>query len=108
MGFKKIKPEIDKYLNNLQEQINLEQVLIYGSFAENKAKRDSDVDLLILSFDFNNMDEDERLRLLYRKSVGFPYNLHVYGLTPEEYKKASPLTTLGVIKKKAKIILRTH
>lgn len=105
MDLKKIKSEIDKYLNKLKQDLSLERVLLYGSFAEGKAKEDSDVDLLILSSDFAKMDEDERLRLLYRKSVGFPYNLHVYGLTLKEYKEASPLTILGVIKRKSKRIL---
>lgn len=105
MDFKKIKPEIDKYLNKLKKALNLEQALLFGSFAEGRAKKDSDVDLLILSSDFAKMDEDDRLRLLYRKSVGFPYNLHVWGLTPKEYQEASPLTSLGEAKKKRKIIL---
>lgn len=105
MDPKKIKSEIDKYLNRLKQDLTLERVLLYGSFAEGKAKEDSDVDVLILSSDFTKMDEDERLRLLYRRSVGFPYNLHVYGLTPKEYKEASPLTILGAIKRKTKTIL---
>lgn len=105
MDFKKIKPEIDKYLDKLKQEFRLEQVLLYGSFAEGKATKNSDVDLIVLSPDFANMNDDDRLRVLYRKSVGFPYNLHIYGLTPKEYKSASLLTSLGQIKNFAKAIL---
>lgn len=105
MDFSQIKPEVDKYLNRLKKDLRLERVLLYGSFAKGKARKDSDVDLIVLSSDFAKMDEDERLRFLYRKSVGFPYNLHIYGLTPQEYRQASPLTSLGAVKKKAKVIM---
>mgnify|MGYP001578260309 len=56
------------------------------------------MDLLILSEDFVSLDEDERLRILYRASVGFPRDLHVFGVTSEEFEKASPLTTLGIVR----------
>ena len=45
------------------------------------------------------MDLDERSKLLYRASVGFPYDLHVYGLAPREFNQASPLTALGEIRR---------
>ena len=98
MDFTAIKPKVIAYLERLQKHIHVSQALVYGSFAQGKASTDSDVDLLIISEDFGSLDEDKRSRLLYRASVGFPYDLHVYGLTSSEYKNASPLTTLGAIR----------
>lgn len=100
MDFEQIKPAVNKYLKKLKEDLRIEKVILYGSFAEGKASKDSDVDLIVISPSFARMDDDERLKLLYRKSVGFPYDLHVYGLTAKEFDSASPLTTLGEIKKK--------
>lgn len=99
MGFKKIKPVIDHYLGKVTTKIKIDKAILFGSYALGKAKKDSDVDLIVVSKDFSKMDGDERLKILYRLSVGFPYNLHVYGITPEEFDDASSLTTLGEAKK---------
>jgi predicted nucleotidyltransferase len=99
MDIQTIKPEVKKYLKNVSKHIRITDALLYGSFAEGRAQDASDVDIIVLSDDFINVDPDERSRILYRASVGFPYDLHVYGYTPEELKNASPLTALGQLKK---------
>ena len=101
-----IQPEINTYLDKVENHIAIKQAILFGSVAKYSAKPESDVDLLILSDDFSNMDFDQRSSLLYRLSVGFPHNLHVYGLTPTELDQASPLTTLGQIKISPTIRLR--
>lgn len=98
MDIDQIKPAIIAYLTQLRTSIRVDGALIYGSFLRGDVTPDSDLDLLILSEDFAPLDEDERLRILYRASVGFPRDLHVYGVTSEEYNKASPLTTLGNVR----------
>ncbi|MBL7159814.1 nucleotidyltransferase domain-containing protein [Candidatus Microgenomates bacterium] len=104
MDFEKIKPAVKKYLKKVKQDLKVEKVILFGSFAKGKTKEDSDVDLIVISSSFAKMDDDERLRFLYRKSVGFPYNLHVYGLTAEEFNSASPLTTLGEVKTQGLLI----
>lgn len=98
MGLKQIKPEIDRYLNKITTKIKIDKAILFGSYAKGIAKKDSDVDLIVISKDFVKMDTDERLRILYRLSAGFPYNLHVHGVTPNEFEKASYLTSLGEAK----------
>jgi uncharacterized protein len=98
MDYIQIKPELDKYIVNIRKQIRVSRALLYGSIAEGKSDSYSDVDLLIISDDFANIDIDDRAKMLYRKSAGFPYDLHVYGTTTSEYTNASPLTTLGQIR----------
>lgn len=98
MDLKHITPAITAYIANLKKRVQVDGAILYGSFAQGRARQESDVDLLILSDDFASLDEDDRLRLLYRASVGFPGDLHVYGVTPKEFSTASPLTTLGDIR----------
>lgn len=98
MDFEEIKPAVKRYIAKVKADIPVRRVILFGSLAKGKAKKDSDVDLIILSERFAKMDEDQRLRILYRNAVGFPYNLHVYGFTAKEFDSASPLTTLGEIK----------
>ena len=79
MDFQQIKPAVKNYIKTISRDMPIKEVVLFGSFAEGKATEESDVDLIILSDKFSQMDEDRRLRFLYRRSVGFPYNLHVYG-----------------------------
>lgn len=98
MDFATVKPALKAYLERLkQHNIDVSRALIFGSLAEGQAQDDSDIDLLIVSSDFAPLDDEARLKLLYRASVGFPYDLHVYGVTPQEFASASPLTTLGAL-----------
>ncbi len=98
MDIQTVTPFIKRYIQNINEHIKVSSVLLYGSLAEKRTTETSDIDLLVLSEDFTKLDPDERSKLLYRSSVGFPYDLHVYGVTFDELQHASPLTTLGKIK----------
>ena len=98
MGFTEIQPALKAYLDRVKQHVTISKALVFGSVAEGTARSDSDVDLLILSEDFASLDEDDRAKLRYRASVGFPYDLHVYGFTPQEFADASSLTSLGAIR----------
>lgn len=104
MGITAIRASLKNYLDKLQNQFPLDGVFLYGSWAENRATQDSDVDLLVLSSYFKELSEEDRDRLLYKLSVGTPLDLHIYGLTPEEYKNASRLTTVGSVRDSGKVI----
>ena len=86
------------FLKNIQKHVHISRALVFGSIAKGTATPTSDIDLLIISDDFAGFDADDRSKFLYRASVGFPYDLHVYGTTTNEYLHASPLTTLGQIR----------
>lgn len=93
-----ITQNLKSYLAKLSKFVSIDEAYLFGSSSTGTAKEDSDVDLLILSRDFSKYDPDTRLKIIYRASAGFPYDLHAYGVTPEEYATASPLTTLGAIR----------
>jgi len=98
MDQRKIQDDLNRYLQNLNRQVRVSSALVFGSLAEGKPNP-NDIDLLILSEDFKKLDTDERLKILYGSSVGLPYDLHLFGVTPEELDQSSPLTTLGIIKR---------
>ena len=93
-----ITKNLKDYLSKLSQYISIDEAYLFGSSSTGSAGEDSDVDLLILSRDFSKYDPDTRLKIIYRASSGFPFDLHAYGVTPEEYASASPLTTLGAIR----------
>lgn len=93
-----VTQSLKDYLIHLAKFVSIDEAYLFGSSSTGTAREDSDVDLLIVSHDFSKYDPDTRLKIIYRASAGFPYDLHAYGVTPEEYATASSLTTLGAIR----------
>lgn len=86
-------------------EIPVDKAYLIGSWANGKAKKNSDVDLLVMSSAFEKMDFDERLKILYRNSAGIDFDMHIHPTTWEEYANASVLTSLGRMRIDKKISL---
>ena len=96
MGKKQAEKYIKEYIARLKPGLSSYKVILYGSFIKGAYKPgESDIDLLVISKGFTNMDDDERLDFLYKNTVGLPLDWHIYGFTPDEIKKISPLNTLS-------------
>jgi hypothetical protein len=82
----KIKQIVRDYKKKLAGLgIIAEKSLIFGSYAQGRATKDSDLDLLIISDDFKKMDLWERLCLLGRARKGICRPMEILGLTREEF-----------------------
>ena len=64
--------------------IKVERLILFGSHATGKAGEDSDIDLVVISDDFKNMDLWERLCLLGRARTGIKRPMEILGFTEEE------------------------
>ena len=64
--------------------IRPERMLLYGSFAKGTAKEGSDIDLLIVSEDFQGMNLRERSELLGIAAARILAPIQAEGLTPQE------------------------
>lgn len=101
--------EINKIVNNfvteLSKKVSLDGVFLFGSAARGEMTRDSDLDLLVISKDFNAMNFMQRLQLLSRASVCCSDRIAIdaVGYTPKEFLcfKKQPSHWLRVIKKQA-------
>jgi predicted nucleotidyltransferase len=60
-----------------------------------KAKEDSDIDLVVVSDDFKNIDLWERLCLLGRARLGIKRPMEIIGITEEEYEKEHTGSFIG-------------
>jgi predicted nucleotidyltransferase len=82
---KEIYQVISDYKRRLESLgVNIGKVILYGSHATGKAREDSDIDLVVVSDDFKNMDIWERLCLLGRARIGIKRPMEIIGLTEEE------------------------
>jgi predicted nucleotidyltransferase len=85
------------WLDNSKEDLKSAKVMA----AQKRAKKDSDIDLAIISDSFKGIDYFERLVILGKLAWQTKATaIEALGFTLEEYKNASKLDFLGEIKKK--------
>ena len=95
MDIKRIQSPLKQFIRNLPRSINVDRVIVFGSYLEGTAEPDSDIDVIVVSENFKQMDEDQRLDLLYFAKRYVDPEIHPWGFTNDELQAASPLTTLG-------------
>lgn len=84
-----IKDTIEEYKHALRMLgIRAERVILYGSFARGSQREDSDIDLLVVSSDFQKMNLRERLEVLGMAAARIMKPIEAQGYTPEETETA--------------------
>jgi hypothetical protein len=93
---KEISHIIAEYKQRLEVLgVRVKKIILYGSYALGRAKEDSDIDLVVVSDDFKNMDLWERLCLLGRARIGIKRPMEILGLTEEEFVEEQSGTFIG-------------
>ncbi|MEM2865871.1 MAG: nucleotidyltransferase domain-containing protein [Candidatus Hadarchaeales archaeon] len=78
--------EVRRFVKKLREKIRVEKVILFGSRARGDHLEDSDVDLIVVSRDFEGLPFFERmdkLILLWES----PLDLELLCYTPEEFER---------------------
>ena len=65
MGRRELVKAIENFVTKLKEDFNIKRVIFFGSRAIGKARKDSDIDLIIVSNDFEGMSFFERGAKMY-------------------------------------------
>ena len=93
---KEVQIIIAEYRETLEAQgINVRKIILYGSHAIGGAREDSDLDLLVVSDDFKNMDLWDGLWLLGLARKGINKPMEILGLTEEEFEAEGRGTFIG-------------
>jgi len=108
MDKKQIEKVIKTYLKELSSRIKVKKVILFGSALRGRITKDTDIDLLIVSPSFSEMDTNERFDLLYTSRT-HPLTqrvaMDIFGLTPEEYQEASTVSIVGEVKETGREVL---
>ncbi|MEA3328259.1 MAG: nucleotidyltransferase domain-containing protein [Candidatus Omnitrophota bacterium] len=89
------KEIIKEYKKALQKLgINVKRVILYGSFARGTQQKDSDIDLVIVSNDFERMKLRKRIELLGIAAARIMKPIEAKGYTPKEVKTATQASFL--------------
>lgn len=75
--------------------IRVRKIILFGSHAAGQAHPYSDIDLVVISDDFKNMDLWERLALLGRARAKIRRPMDILGYTEEEYTARSSGSFIG-------------
>jgi hypothetical protein len=93
---KKVARIIIRYRQGLEALgIKVKRILLYGSYARGNPRPDSDMDLVVVSDDFREMDTWERLCLLGRARIGIYQSMEILGVTEKEFQSQSSDTFIG-------------
>lgn len=104
MDIRTIEKPIKQFIQAIPKNIYLDKAIIFGSYANQKATKDSDVDIVLVSENFKKMSEDDRLDILYKASRFIEPDIHPWGVTQDELNKADSQSTLGMIRVLGKVI----
>lgn len=82
-----IRKVVDQYVRLLADEgISVERVILYGSFARGTAHDGSDIDLVVISKDFEKFSPLDLLTFLSRVAWKCDDPLEVLGYTPDDVK----------------------
>ena len=96
------KKIVNHYINVLKKDIKLGGVLLFGSYAYGKPNKHSDVDLAVISPNFNKINFDERMDLLKRKrdKITDQIAMDIIGYTPREFSNIEKHSAIMAYAKK--------
>lgn len=84
---KEIMQSIQKYIEKISQYYKIEAIILFGSYAKGTENEDSDIDIAIISSDFNDVIEDGA------KLIGFTWKIDTriepHPITKEDYENIS-------------------
>lgn len=89
--------KIRLFVKKLKKDFSVERVIFFGSRTGKEYLEHSDIDLIIVSKNFEGMDFSKRISKMYDywNFEDFPYGIDFFCYTPEEFTKLSKM--IGVV-----------
>jgi predicted nucleotidyltransferase len=86
--------EVRDYLAALKrDNLPIDRVILFGSYAKGAARRGSDIDLLVISPSFKDTDTIDATQYLWRKRLKDDgLTIEPLGMSPERFTEDSSLT----------------
>ena len=86
--------EIEQLSRKIAAELDVEKIILFGSYADGTATKDSDIDLFVIVN--TNLPPDERYVAVRKIAARFPASFDMVVRTPEEYEKSrSVLNTVA-------------
>jgi len=85
------------FIASLCDEIDVEEVILFGSYARGDAKEHSDIDLAVISDWFRNKPHIKNMQFLSSKAAKYNSLIEAIPFTVQEYKNPDQRTLLASI-----------
>ncbi len=99
-----IRKIVNKFVKAIGNDIKVDKVILYGSYAHGTAHEWSDIDIAIISNDLTKLGYNRAMERIIKAHMASEASLEPQFYSLDEYEKASHLTFLGEIKRTGQII----
>ncbi len=99
-----VRRAVEDYVKKLEQEIRVDKVVLFGSYAKGNPRDESDIDIAIVSDDLAHYRPLEKIHVLADRAVGCDTLLAPVGYTVQQYEHADRLSFLGEIKRTGKVI----
>lgn len=101
-----VKTSILNTTRHLQEYIRVTEVILFGSYAAGTPSKYSDIDLAVISPDFEKYDLDLKADLFSNIKLNCNSDVEIHPFTEKALKNARPTNFLGHILKTGTVIYK--
>ena len=99
-----VDEKVDDFVRRLRSAVTVDIVILFGSHAQGVARQWSDIDIAVISPQFEGLSQWERQDIIARATAGRPYRLAPIGYAPSEYHSPSPHSFLREIKRTGRVV----
>ena len=101
-----VKNSIIKTIQYLQNQITVTEVILFGSYATGTQHQHSDIDIAVISPDFENKDISFKAAIASKAKLNVSTDIEIHPFTLQSLKEARPTNFICHILKTGKIIFK--
>ena len=100
----RLNQAIHEFVCLLEKGIRVEATLLYGSYANGEPHEWSDIDVAVISPDFEDVPLPDRQRMISRLSVDRDRDIEPIGYPPSEYKNPGRHSFLREIVRSGRVV----
>lgn len=101
---KNVNKIIRRFANLLEEEIHIQKIILFGSYAHGHPNMDSDIDVAVVSPDLGKQNEMEEMTYLLKKAHEIDLDLEPHPYNPEELKHPDKNSFIYEVLKTGKVV----
>jgi predicted nucleotidyltransferase len=101
-----VKKSVLKTIKFLQKQIIITEVILFGSYAAGTPHKYSDIDIAVISPDFENKDLSFKADIFSRAKISCSIDVDIHPFTVKSLKNARPTNFMGHILKTGTVVFK--
>ena len=101
-----VKKSIVRTIKYLQDRISITEVILFGSYASGTPHKYSDIDIAVVSPDFENKDVSFKADIFSKAKINCSIDVDIHPFTDKARKNARPTNFMGHILKTGTVIFK--